>query len=308
MLSVSQFHRKRVGPGAELSRQQEIRKLTNLSYLAFMAEVDCNNPYITELMSASPLSPGNSYRMLDIALQIPQQKRPYCFLLDLDVELRGRGGNQLLVSLVDNPEEVKVLPTNVAARFSDTPESGRLVGIISSTSTPWSFYNVLFCGEQHICTWSHGQAMEMSEINKLILTIVAETQIEKETQLSMKTVSDYMMRNEQVQERVSESADMATQEIVKDLHRLLVNTTWEGLIEKEVKQDFGIRNIVPSRQLKCLAAAGICNAYRDREELAELMQTAGYSLTDVLKLSDKVEKESNVTLIRQECDQIYVQI
>jgi hypothetical protein len=93
------------------------------------------------------------------------------------------------------------------------------------------------------------------------------------------------------------------------LRQLLEGAGWSGLFGKKLKHDFGIGNVVPKKSLNCLAAAGLCNAFRvESSEMDQLMQAAGYSLSDALDISANAARDASVTLIRTEGNRIHVQV
>jgi hypothetical protein len=313
MRATARFYVERVGPGAALSPPHKIEGLTNLQYLAMMTMVDPSQPHVAELMQRRHVLPGRPVRQLDFVLDIPQQKRPYCFLLDIAVDVRTGKQDQLLLSVPSEPGSVRGLSVDAAtsARFTAVPQACRLVGVITSTAIPWALHCFLLRENALVLMWSHGTESPEAhqELQGLVGTIVMEGQMELYTQLSFTTLSNYILGNQRVQEEVSKRADAATQAIVKELRQLLEGAGWSGLFGKKVKHDFGIGNVVPKKSLNCLAAAGLCNAFRvESSEMDQLMRAAGYSLSDALEISANAARDASVTLIRTEGNRIHVQV
>ena len=304
------FHQERIAAGATLAPQEKIQGLTIVQHLNLMEELDPAQPFVRDLLQRYHLPGDRTVRRLDFVLDIPQRKRAFCYLMDIPVEIRGQNGNKLLLSPLNNPFQMRMIPTPAARAFSDVPRPGRLFGVIASTSIPWRFYCFVLHQDEVICAWSQGEPItHQQEFQRLQQTITTEVQMENYIQLSLVKLNEFMMSNTQIQEVVGERADVASQTIARELSGILRAAGWSGLLTKETRFDFGIANIVPRAGLKSLAAAGICNAFsRDRREMESLMQQAGYKLSDVLQLSGQVKKETGVTLSHAAQPNVYIHV
>ena len=310
MRAMIRFQSDRVAPGAALAPQQKIQGLTNAQHLAMMIEMDPAEPHVAELLHRHRVVGSPTVRLLDFVLDIPQEKRAFCYLMDVPVEIRGQNGTHLLISSPVDPAHVCTIQAPAASAFSNVAQSGRLFGVITSTDIPWRFYCFLMQESQVVCTWSHGGGVEdVQEFQRLARTISAEVQIEGLTGFSFVGLNDFIMRNEQVQQRVGQKADTASVAMVEKLRSILSGAGWSGLLDLKVKNDFGLANIFPKGGVKSLAAASICSAFSsDQHEMESLMREAGFTLPSVVELSAKIKKDMGVTLMRSEGNRIYVHV
>jgi hypothetical protein len=309
MLALINFQQEYVAAGARLAPQQKIENLTNLQHLNLMREMDASQPFVRELLYRQRLTGDRIVRLLDFVLDLPQQKRAFCYLMDIPVAIRAQNGTELLLSPLDDPSRVRSMPAPSASAFSDVAQPGRLFGVIASTAIPWRFYCFVLHQDRVVAVWGHGAGDDDAEFQQLSRTITTEVQMENATRLSFVKLNEFMMSNQQIQEVVGERADAASQAIAEELNSILQTKGWAGLLTKQTKFDFGVANIVPKKSVKSLAAAGICNAFsRDRQEMESLMHEAGYKLSDVLEVSEQVKKETGVTLSRAANQHLYIQI
>lgn len=291
MRALVRFQSERVGPAGAITEAAAPAGIVNLQHQTLMATVE-------------------GKRILDLVLDLPQQKRAFCFLMDVPVDIRGRGGAELLLSPQDDPSVVRGLQAP-AGRFSSEPQPGRLFGVVASTAIPWRLYCFLLHGDEIVCSWTHGEpAEDPGELQRLARAIVNEAQMEGSLQLSFSLMNDYLTRNAAVQTQVEATAGAATSAVASRLRALLDAAGWTGLIGASVTRDFGLRNLVPTMKgVRGLAAAGLCNTFTsDRGELGAMMQGAGHPLADVLELSARIRVETGVTLVRADESHVHVQV
>jgi hypothetical protein len=303
------FYETCIGPCGAVSRQQSIPEISNLQHQILTAAQPRDLSEVSAYAKRHSVPENCAIRVLDFILEIPQNKRPYCFLLDVKVMITARSANHLILSIAGEPGSERVLPTPDAAGFDATPRAGRLFGVVASTSIPWRLYCMLMYQGKVAALWGHGdQPSDSAECGRILQTIATEMQMEEVTQLSFQSMNDYLTKNELAKGVVTEAADAAAIRVSEQIRKILTNAGWSGLMRKPGSLDFGLRNIVKGN-LATLAAAGICASFSTtRPELEELMQLAGYRLQDALEMSERVKQESGVTLIRVEGNRIQVRV
>jgi hypothetical protein len=321
------FYQERVGPNGFLTPEHATpENLINLQHHILTMPLPRTDPQVLAYIERNRrghglIGPDNfEIRTLDSILEIPDRKRAFCHLIDLEVNVRGRDGRELLLSIPGDPSSERVLPTTSASRVTERPQQGRLFGVLATTDTPSRFYCFLMCADEQlgwleprlVCGWSHGSQLgdRVIEVKPLISTIAAELQMEQVTQLSFVALNDYFLRDELAMAPVRARADDTTRAMGQELRGTLQRAGWTGLIGKPDNRDFGLRKILPKMSdVRSVAAAGLCNAFTTaRTEVDELMQGAGFRLSDAIEASKLAERRAGVTLIRRQDDHVLAQI
>jgi hypothetical protein len=309
MRATMSFYAQRVAPTGVLSDQRPtIENLQNLQHEMHVTEVQANQG-AADYRERHRLRDDCPVRVLDFIIEVADSKRAFCYLLDLDIEVRGRD-DKLILSIPGDPSSEQILPTTSASGFTDEPRAGRLFGVIASTAKPWRFYAFVLCDNTLVTMWTQGTSMDQAEQLNLLATIQTELALESTAQLSFVALNDYFIKNEAGRDRIKASADAATQAMAEQLRELLKQTGWAGLFGDDAIADFGLRRIVPkTADVRALAAAGLCNAFTtDRTEMENLMEKAGYRLSDALEASKTTKKRTGVSLIQTQKQQVFIRV
>ncbi len=312
MRALVRFDLERVGPGARLADQTErVAGIRNLQHASLMAEMDPQSELVADLLLRGHVPGRPIVRLLDFIVDLPKEKRPYCYLLDVPVGIGGEAEELMLWASQDRPMRSLRVGATVADPFASRPAVGRLVGVVTSTDVPWRFYAFLLQDASIVCSWAHGgEVRDASELQRLGAMVQREAQIERATELSLPMLNEYLVRNVQVSDAVARQADSATSDMVARLRGLLAAEGWGGLLSSGGTRDFGFLNVVPrTADVRCLAAAGLCGAFgQDRAGMEERMARAGYRLEEALAVSQRASDAAGPPLIRMDGEQVSVAV
>jgi hypothetical protein len=301
MHSLSRFYQQRISPVAPLANDAPAASgLRNLLHASLIMPLPPAEREATRFDRRNSLPKKMPLRTLDLVLEIPQRKRPFCYLTDIDVGYVCHGG-KLHIWVVGSQHTPRSIPMPSWTAIAKRQGQGSIVSVMSSTDPTWPLWCFLFERDELQCSWIHGGEGELNreEAAALREVISNERQMEEATGLSFIDLDARLMRNPEAAAKVKAAADSAASMVAASTRGLFEGAGWAGLFAQSGRADFGLRNLLPSvGAVRAIAAAGICRAFATSSvELAALMTRAGYEMHDALDAAAFAEANSGVNLI-----------
>jgi hypothetical protein len=307
ILALARFLYTRIGPDAPLADDAPI--VQNLIHLSPARLIE---PLSPAWRKATPLHTYHStLRVLDLILEIPRRKIPFCYLTETKVGY-ARQGSDLLMWVAGGEQSPRALPLTPpdGAHIPERPSLGCVVSVMSSREPTWPLLCFLFERDELKMSWVHSDELtpETRKVRDEIIQVIrTERQMEEELEVSFAALNGYLRSNPEGNAIVKAKVDAASRTAAGAIRGLLERAGWAGLFSQVGK--YGLGNTLPEGAVHTIAALGMCKAFAaSPADLAALMDRAGHSLEDAFDIAAAAKAKIGVSLIETVDGDIYPRI
>jgi hypothetical protein len=299
MAELRAFERRTIGPLAPLSGGSLATGLRNLTHDLVVQPLPSSLE--VEAFRARVGAGPADIRVLDFVLDLPQQRRALCLLVDLAVDCRPAGPDTVLLAIPGELGGAQRLAGAKTDRLPPGGQRGQLYAVMMSTDCPWRLYCMVIAGGTVLAVWSHGME-DVQELHRIHETLALQQQIESATPIrfeELTTLYGTVLASEECGTAATEATVLTCRALQNAMR------PWHGLFAAKSATDYGFRSSLSSGQVRTLAAIGLCNSFTTRRDKVEsLVSQGGHDVPGLLSAAQAFAVRTGVRLLEANGDSL----